>query len=137
MSRLGGRCRGVVEVSGAAWAGIRAGSEPFIALKRGQRYTAVIGRAGVFLAVPRVRFVFSESVRDVQLGSGGPPGGYAGESGWRAVTRVLRSCSAAMKGTIADFTNILMPSDCRVCGGAMVALAPVRICEACTARVGS
>jgi len=53
------------------------------------------------------------------------------------VTRVLRSCSAAMKGTVADFTNILMPSDCRVCGAAMAALAPVRVCEACVARVGA
>ena len=74
------------------WRGIHVGSAAFIALKRRQRYTAVIGRAGVFLAVPRVRFVFSASVRDVQLGNGGPPGSYAGESGWRAVTRVLRSC---------------------------------------------
>ncbi len=42
-----------------------------------------------------------------------------------------------MKGTVADFTNILMPSDCRVCGAAMAALAPVRVCEACVARVGT
>jgi len=33
--------------------------------------------------------------------------------------------------------NILMPSDCRVCGAAMAALAPVRVCEACVARVGT
>jgi ComF family protein len=30
-----------------------------------------------------------------------------------------------------------MPSDCRVCGAAMAALAPVRVCEACVARVGT
>jgi ComF family protein len=42
-----------------------------------------------------------------------------------------------MQWTIADFTNILMPSDCRVCGAAMAALAPVRVCEACVARVGT
>jgi ComF family protein len=42
-----------------------------------------------------------------------------------------------MKWTVADFTNILMPSDCRVCGAAMAALAPVRVCEACVARVGT
>ncbi len=40
-----------------------------------------------------------------------------------------------MKWTVADFTNILMPSDCRVCGAAMAALAPVRVCEACVERV--
>jgi ComF family protein len=42
-----------------------------------------------------------------------------------------------MKWTVADFTNILMPSDCRVCGAAMAALVPVRVCEACVARVGT
>jgi ComF family protein len=30
-----------------------------------------------------------------------------------------------------------MPSDCRVCGAAMAALAPVRVCEACVERVGT
>ena len=40
-----------------------------------------------------------------------------------------------MEWTVADFTNILMPSDCRVCGAAMAALAPVRVCEACVERV--
>jgi ComF family protein len=108
-----------------------------IAANPGQGYTAFIGKAGVFLAVPRVRFVFSVSVRDVQLGSGGPPGGYEGEAGWRAVTRVLRSCSVAMQWVVADFSNVLMPSDCRVCGAAMAALAQVRVCEACVARLGA
>jgi ComF family protein len=42
-----------------------------------------------------------------------------------------------MQWAVADFTNILMPSDCRVCGAAMAALAPVRVCEACVARVGT
>jgi ComF family protein len=104
-------------------------------------YTPVIGKAGVFLAEPRVRFVFSVSVRDVQLGSGGPPGEYEGEAGWRAVTRVLRSslqeCGTAMEWVVADFANLLMPSDCRVCGAAMAALARVRVCEACVARLGA
>ena len=90
-----------------------------------------------------MRFVFSESVRDVQLGSGGPPGGYEGEAGWRAVTRVLRSsrvirgCRVAMTWVAADVANVLMPSDCRVCGAAMAALARVRVCEACVRRVGT
>ena len=41
-----------------------------------------------------------------------------------------------MKWVVADFANVLMPSDCRVCGAAMAALARVRVCEACVARVG-
>ncbi len=91
--------------------------------------------------MPRVRFVFSVSVRDVQLGSGGPPGTYEGEAGWRAVTRVLRSspvlrsCKTALGWVVADFANLLMPSDCRVCGAAMASLARVRVCEACVARL--
>ena len=84
-----------------------------------------------------MRFVFSVSVRDVQLESGGPPGRYEGESGWRAVTRVLRSCGEAIEWVVADFSNVLMPSDCRVCGAAMAALARIRVCEACVARVGA
>jgi ComF family protein len=105
-------------------------------------YTAGIGRAGVSLAVPRVRFVFSVSVKDVQLGSGGPPGRssfpWAGEAGWRAVTRVLRSCQplmTAMEWAVADVTNVFLPSDCRVCGAAMSGFGKVRVCEACCARV--
>ena len=42
-----------------------------------------------------------------------------------------------MKWVVADFANVLMPSDCRVCGAAMAALARVRVCEACVARVGA
>ncbi len=57
--------------------------------------------------MPRVRFVFSVSVRDVQLGSGGPPGTYEGEAGWRAVTRVLRSCEAAVEWIAADLVEYL------------------------------
>lgn len=41
-----------------------------------------------------------------------------------------------MEWVAADMFNILMPSDCRVCGAAMAALARVRVCEACVARVG-
>ena len=141
ISRLGGLCRSLIaqdvastKCSGLEHPGWFSGMN---CSEAGQGYTAFIGKAGVFLAVPRVRFVFSESVRDVQLGSGGPPGGYEGEAGWRAVTRVLRSCRAAMEWVVADFVNILMPSDCRVCGGAMVTLGKVRVCEACVARVSA
>ena len=41
-----------------------------------------------------------------------------------------------MEWVVADMFNLLMPSDCRVCGMAMAALARVRVCEACVARVG-
>ena len=42
-----------------------------------------------------------------------------------------------MTWVAADVANVLMPSDCRVCGAAMAALARVRVCEACVARVGT
>jgi ComF family protein len=42
-----------------------------------------------------------------------------------------------MTWVVADVVNVLMPSDCRVCGAAMAALARVRVCEACVARVGT
>ena len=107
-----------------------------IAVDNRARYTPSIGRAGAFLALPRVRFVFSESMKDVQLGSGGPPGRYVGEAGWRAVTRVLRSSIEAMGCAVADVTNIFLPSDCLVCGAAIATLGRVRVCDACVARVG-
>ena len=108
-----------------------------IAVEMLSRYTACIGRAGVSFAVPRVRFVFSsESVKGVQLGNGGPPGQFGGETGWRAVTRVLRSCGEAMEWLVADVTNVFLPSDCRVCGAAMATLSGVRICEACVGQLG-
>ena len=86
----------------------------------------------VFLhAGPRVRFVFSGSMKDVQLGNGGPPGTALGAaSGWRAVTRVLRSCGA-------DLANLMFPTDCRVCGGPVIALSEAQVCEACVARAGA
>jgi ComF family protein len=40
-----------------------------------------------------------------------------------------------MGWVVADFANVLMPSDCRVCGAPMAALARVRVCEACVERV--
>jgi ComF family protein len=42
-----------------------------------------------------------------------------------------------MKWMVADLANVLLPSDCRVCGAAMAALARVRVCEACVERVGA
>jgi len=42
-----------------------------------------------------------------------------------------------MGWVVADFANVLMPSDCRVCGAAMAGLARVRVCEACIARLGA
>ncbi len=42
-----------------------------------------------------------------------------------------------MRRVGADVLNTLMPSDCRVCGAAMVELSWVRVCEACIERVGS
>jgi ComF family protein len=94
----------------------------------------------VFLhAVPRVRSVFSVSVEDVRLESGGPLGREAGEGGsWRAVTRVLRSCQFlkfAAGGAVRDVVNAVWPSDCRLCGGPMISLSRAMVCEACVARV--
>jgi ComF family protein len=91
----------------------------------------------LLLLVPRVRSVFSSaSVKDVQLGNGGPPGAAAGMVGWRAVTRVLRSCGGAAGGVVADLVNVMVPSDCRICGGPMVTLGKAQVCEACRERVG-
>jgi ComF family protein len=42
-----------------------------------------------------------------------------------------------MGSVAADFVNILMPSDCRVCGGAMTTVEKVRVCDACVRRVGA
>ena len=129
---------------GESWIWLAGGRSQFgsrwmvdIAVEILSRYTACIGRAGVSFAWPRVRFVFSsESVKVVQLGNGGPPGRFGGETGWRAVTRVLRSCSEAMEWVVADVTNVFLPSDCRVCGAAMATLSGVRICEACVEQLG-
>jgi ComF family protein len=90
-------------------------------------------------AVPRVRSVFSVRVEDVQLEKGGPPGHEASAAAnWRAVTRVLRSCQSlkGVAGGIAtDVVNAVWPSDCRLCGGPMIAVSRAMVCEACLARV--
>ena len=89
----------------------------------------------------RVRSVFSESVKDVQLGHSGSPG--EGQSGTvaRAGMRALRTNGAAwhivktaMVGAVADVTNTIFPTDCRVCSAPMVALGKVRVCELCLLR---
>jgi ComF family protein len=36
---------------------------------------------------------------------------------------------------VADVTNTVLPTDCRICGLAMAGLGRVRVCEACVARV--
>jgi ComF family protein len=41
----------------------------------------------------------------------------------------------AMGGTVADVINTVLPTDCRICGSAMVEWGRVRVCEACVARV--
>jgi len=65
----------------------------------------------------------------VQLDTAGPPGDPAcpnqpAASGWRAITRVLRS-------TTNDLVTTFFPSDCRLCGGPLLALSHVPVCEAC------
>jgi len=85
------------------------------------------------LLVPRVRSAFSSSLRDVQLGNpipAGPPG--SGPSGWRAVTRVLRSSAQTAS---ADLINLFFPSDCRLCGAPMLDLGASQVCRACLDRV--
>jgi ComF family protein len=78
-------------------------------------------------AGPRGRLVFSESVKDVELGIGGPPASTVGAaSGWRALSRALQR-------TNADLANAFFPSDCRVCGGPILNIAQTPVCEACAA----
>ncbi|MDE1154140.1 MAG: ComF family protein [Acidobacteriaceae bacterium] len=80
--------------------------------------------------------------KDIRLGNGGPPGLEDGAAaGWRAVTRVLRSCAQAIGGTVAtayhDALNLVYPSDCRACGVPVLRSGRVLICEACTAGVSA
>ena len=41
-----------------------------------------------------------------------------------------------MQTVIADLSNTLLPSDCRICAAPMVAFGRVRVCEDCIARLG-
>jgi ComF family protein len=78
-------------------------------------------------------------MKDVQLGSGGPPGLMAGAGNWSAVSRVFQRCEKLTGGTVikalSDVTHTFLPSDCRLCGLPMVTLGRVRVCEECVARV--
>lgn len=107
--------------------------------KRGRAILRALVRLVLLHAVPRVRSVFSVTVEDVRLGSGGPPGQEASAAGsWRAVTRVLRSCQslkAAIGGVAVDVVNAVWPSDCRLCGGPMISVSRAMVCKACVARV--
>jgi ComF family protein len=100
-----------------------------IAVEINSGYTFGIGPAGASFCRATRKVVFSESVKVVQLGNGGPPGTTQGAaSGWRAVTRVLRSTSQ-------DLVNTLFPSDCHICGGPIIALSHAPVCEACIAKL--
>ena len=89
------------------------------------------------MLVPRVRSVFSESVKKVQLGMGGLPGegqsGTGSSAGMRALpsTGGFNTVKRAMVWAVADVSNTFFPTDCRVCGAPMVALGKVRVCELC------
>ncbi|MBW4037654.1 MAG: ComF family protein [Acidobacteria bacterium] len=105
-------------------------------------YTAGIGRAGVFLALPRVRLVFSESVKDLQLDNGCPSGRPAspkgGEALWRTVNHRMRDVSrlgTALNKIIVDLANLFTPSDCRVCQAPLLQTSAVRICQVCVERL--
>ncbi len=83
-----------------------------------------------------MRSVFSESMKDVQFGEGSPPGGAdPGVEGWRAVTRVLRSCAGAARAFRDDSVTMVFPSDCSVCGGPLTAWSATPVCSACVAQV--
>lgn len=102
-------------------------------------YTAIIGRTGASFVVPRMRSVFSESMKDVQFGLGGLPGRSAGGAeGWRAVIRVLHrlgSCAGFAKDIRDDSVTTIFPSDCGVCGGPMTSWSATPVCSACVEQV--
>jgi ComF family protein len=113
-----------------------------IAVDISPRYTAAIGRAGVFLALPRVRLVFSESVNDIQLDPGSPSGRPASSSGsgdaWRSGSLWLHLgalTATILKAHAADLANLFMPSDCRVCHAPLTQSSAVRICRVCMERL--
>ena len=56
---------------------------------------------------------------------------------WRAVTRVLRSCTGLARAAAGDLLHATLPSDCRVCGDPMLGLRSVRVCDGCVAAIES
>ena len=60
-----------------------------------------------------------------------------GAEGWRAVTRVLRSCGGFVRTGVNDLAALMMPSECRLCGGPVLVVGTVRVCEDCLARLGA
>jgi ComF family protein len=103
-----------------------------------------IGLQDRYAGCPRVRCVFSDGGRQIRLEREGPPGQGAGtvegaSGSWRAVTRALRNSShgiqTGLKTAVADLLHAAMPSDCRLCGGPMLGLSPVRFCDVCVERV--
>lgn len=104
------------------------------------RYTFFVGRAGVPLAVPRVRFVFSESVKDIQLDHGGPSGPPVllreGKVFWRLTgPRLLSGFFNTILHGASDVLCIFMPSRCRVCGSASNDYDKVRVCRCCVDKL--
>ena len=95
---------------------------------------------GADIGVPRVRCVFSESLRvqTLGVGAGGPPGGaeqIRAESSWRAVVRVLRSPAGWGRGLLNDLVLLFFPANCRSCDGPLERAGVVPVCEACVGRV--
>jgi ComF family protein len=82
-----------------------------------------------------LRFVFSESMKDLHLDEVGPPSRYVGAAGRRAATGILRQTRLALVTVAGDLTTTLLPSDCRLCSAPMTAFGKVRVCAACVDRL--
>ncbi|HVG26156.1 MAG TPA: ComF family protein [Acidobacteriaceae bacterium] len=48
---------------------------------------------------------------------------------------MLRSCGGVAGGIATDLVNALWPSDCRLCGGPLIAVSRAMVCDACVERV--
>ena len=101
-------------------------------------YSPSSAQLELLLLVPRLRFVFSESMKDLHPEVSGPPSRLQGAPEGRAVlraTQITHLLKAAMHHVFADLTNTFLPSDCRTCEAPMVAFGKVRVCEECVARL--